>query len=338
MSHAFISRRAIAAMLCMLLGLIAPGVRAADAPLKIRFVMPTTPADYLLPFFVAQDLGWLKKWGLEVEESVVVGDAAAARAVLANAADVTFVGVGPILSAVAEGGTLKVVGSWQPVVDYIYVVRTGVSTKVQDLGDKRWAAAGPGGLSTALPKMLLKKYGLDASKASFVSVGDQSSRLQAVVGGKVDGTILDSYVTTKAERAGQVSTVVAAAKEFPNLGNCYLVATSATLSDPQMRKAIALLVRAGIEGSRFIMKDPDAAAEIINKRLKNGDIGALKETLARVNRLGIWGPDGGLNKANVEYTVQTYFDLGQLSKKVAYGDLVDESLVTQVLKEVGPAK
>ena len=117
-----------------------------------------------------------------------------------------------------------------------------------------------------------------------------------------------------------------------------VMATSATLSDPQMRKAIALLVRAGIEGSRFIIKDPDAAAEIINKRLKNGDIAALKETLRRVNGLGIWGPDGGLNKANVEYTVQTYFDLGQLSKKVAYADLVDESLVTQVLKEVGPSK
>jgi ABC-type nitrate/sulfonate/bicarbonate transport system substrate-binding protein len=142
-----------------LLGIATPSVAAADAPLKIRFVMPTTPADYLLPYFVAQDLGWLRKWGLEVEESVVTGDAASTRAVLAGAADVTFVGVGPVLFAAAEGGNLKIIGSWQPVVDYVYVVRAGQSPKIEELADKRWAAAGPGGLSTALPKMLLKKYG-----------------------------------------------------------------------------------------------------------------------------------------------------------------------------------
>jgi ABC-type nitrate/sulfonate/bicarbonate transport system substrate-binding protein len=319
-------------------GVATDSVAAADAPLKIRFVMPTTPADYLLPYFVAQDLGWLRKWGLEVEESVVTGDAASTRAVLAGAADVTFVGVGPVLSAAAEGGNLKIIGSWQPVVDYVYVVRAGQSPKIEELANKRWAAAGPGGLSTALPKMLLKKYGLDTGKASFVSVGDQSSRLQAVVGGKVDATILDSYVTTRAEQAGQVTSVVPAAKEFPNLGNCYLVATSATLRDAQLRKALALMVRAGIEGSRYILKNPDDAAEIISKRLKNGDVAALKETLRRVNALDIWGANGGLNRGNFEFTVQTYFDLGQLPRKVNYADLVDEALVDQALKVVGAAK
>jgi ABC-type nitrate/sulfonate/bicarbonate transport system substrate-binding protein len=162
--------------------------------------------------------------------------------------------------------------------------------------------------------------------------------LQAVVGGKVDATILDSYVTTRAEQAGQVTSVVPAAKEFPNLGNCYLVATSATLHDAQLRKALALMVRAGIEGSRYILKNPDDAAEIISKRLKNGDVAALKETLRRVNALDIWGANGGLNRGNFEFTVQTYFDLGQLPRKVNYADLVDEALVDQALKVVGPAK
>ena len=49
------------------------GSPASSADLKMTFAMPTTPAPYLLPFFLAKDLGWLEKAGLTVEEKVVTG-------------------------------------------------------------------------------------------------------------------------------------------------------------------------------------------------------------------------------------------------------------------------
>src|SRR4029079_18399809 len=76
------------------------GSPASSADLKMTFAMPTTPAPYLLPFFLAKDLGWLEKAGLTVEEKVVTGDTNCMRAVISGEADTTLIGPNTIMQAI----------------------------------------------------------------------------------------------------------------------------------------------------------------------------------------------------------------------------------------------
>src|SRR5581483_9068926 len=114
---------------------VALGANAASsADLKMTFAMPTTPAPYLLPFFVAKDLGWLEKAGLTVEEKVVTGDVNCMRAVITGDADTTLIGPNTIMQAIVSGGGLKLIGTYQPVVDYQIVARAGAANSIKDLG------------------------------------------------------------------------------------------------------------------------------------------------------------------------------------------------------------
>src|SRR4051812_24586751 len=156
------------------------GAAAQAADLKMTFAMPTTPAPYLLPFFLAKDLGWLEKAGLTVEEKVVTGDVNCMRAVLTGDADTTLIGPNTIMQAIVSGAPLKIIGSIQPVVDYQIAARVGSGTTIKELANKKWAIASVGGMTQALPRMVMKKQGLDGSSAQYLSVGGLAQRYQAI--------------------------------------------------------------------------------------------------------------------------------------------------------------
>ena len=58
--------------------------------------------------------------------------------------------------------------------------------KLADLAGKTFASSGPGALPDQLPRMVMRKYGIDESTARFVQVGGHAARLQAVIGGRAD--------------------------------------------------------------------------------------------------------------------------------------------------------
>jgi ABC-type nitrate/sulfonate/bicarbonate transport system substrate-binding protein len=107
---------------------------------KLKVVFATPPTTYALPHFVAHDQGWLKQRGVEIEEVWLTGDANALRALLSGQGDIAAPGTFPAYSVVAEGGKIKAIGSWQPLVDYVIVAREGL-TSLKDLGTARIAAA-----------------------------------------------------------------------------------------------------------------------------------------------------------------------------------------------------
>jgi ABC-type nitrate/sulfonate/bicarbonate transport system substrate-binding protein len=314
---------------------IANGSALAQENPTLRFVMPTPPATYLLPYFVAKDLGWLKDWGADTSEQVVSGDPNALRAVIAGSADITFIGPPTVMDAVISGAKIKAFCSWQPITDYQFIAGSGKGASIADLADKRIAATGPGSMTMFIPQMLMKKAGVDTSNMKFLPVGGMSARLQAVAADKVDATLVDTFFATKAERAGTAQAVASVAKEFPGLGYVYAVAREETLSDPARRKALDGFVKGCIEGSRYVVKSPDSAAEVLKKRLPDEDIDLIRATIEKLNALGVWGTNGGLDRKVIDFSAETFFDLGMIKRKVGYDEVVDPSFVDRVIAEVG---
>jgi NitT/TauT family transport system substrate-binding protein len=311
------------------------GTAAHGADLKMTFAMPTTPAPYLLPFFLAKDLGWLGKAGLTVEEKVVTGDTNCMRAVLTGDADTTLIGPNTIMQAVVSGAPLKLIGSFQPVVDYQIVARKGSGTSIKDLGDKKWAIASVGGMTQALPRMVLKKHGVDGSNTQYLSVGGLSSRYQAIAAGTVDASLLDVQLALRGEKEGRAKIISAVHDDLPNMGYVFFPMRTSALADPKQREAMHIFIREGIRGVRYIIDRPEDAAKVLAKRMKVDDVASLTETLKKINTLGVWGVNGGINKEVLDFSQKVYRDSGDVTQDVPYDKLVDASLVEASLKELG---
>ena len=316
-------------------GAILLGGNASAADLKLTFSMPTTPAAYLLPFFVAKDLGWYEKAGLDVNEVVITGDANAIRAIITGDADITFIGPSMTMNAIATGAQVKIVGSVQPGLDYMIVARNGAGTTLKELADKKWAIASVGGMTQTLPRMLIKKHGGNADATQYLTVGGLAQRYQALAAGTVDASVLDVQLALRAEQEGRGKVITSIKDELPKMAYAYFPVKSTSLTDPQKRKALEIFVRESIRGARYIVENPKAAAEILVKRMKAGDVNTMTAVLTKESGLGIWGINGGLDRDILEYTYTTYRESGDIKADVTIDKIVDTSLVDAALKELG---
>jgi NitT/TauT family transport system substrate-binding protein len=311
-------------------------IASGTAAEKTRIVFATTPTTLFLPYYVAQKKGWLGD--LNIEEIYVTGDANAARAVISGNADFgAGIGTFSVLSAVGAGSDLKAVGAWSPLPDYNVVIAAGKGDKISDLAGKVIATAGPGSLPEQLPRMLMKKYNIDASTTRFVQVGGHASRLQAVLGGKADAALINKITSLDAIQSGRVNLVARIPDEFPTLGYVWNVVRGSTLNDPKISGAIQILTTAGIRGCRFVMENPDEAASILHDRVTEIDLDLAKRVVRELNKDKVWGVDGGLDPKIAEYTAKTGIELGILTQPVAASALLDRQFVDVALKELGPA-
>src|SRR5205823_1549296 len=193
-------RRAITPSLCITAILFISAGPAADAA-KIKMVFPGPVTTFSLPYLVAQKQGWLGD--LAVEDVHVTGDANAMRVLLSGNADIGLVGTLNVLASIHAGAGIRAVHSWQPIGDYSLVLATGKGDKLADLAGKTFASSGPGGLPDQLPRLIMRKHGIDETSARFVQVGGHAARLQAVIGGRVDATLVNTVTRAQGRAGGQ---------------------------------------------------------------------------------------------------------------------------------------
>jgi ABC-type nitrate/sulfonate/bicarbonate transport system substrate-binding protein len=314
---------------------------AANAQDKFTLIYATPPAPYLLPFYVAEDEGFYREAGLTLESKSVGGDQNALRALVTNAGDVTVIGAPTIYEAVLNGATVKAVGGGnQTLTDYYLVLGKGKGTTLKDAAGKTLAISNPGSMPQLIPEMMFKKEGIDSSKTKYLSVGGFSARLQAVVAGKVDGSLIDTITALRGEHTGEVKIVADANKVIQEpLGYTFTLTSEDHLKDPAKRKAVYAFVKASMRGARYVIEHPEKAAEIMQKRLK-GDvpIDLLKETVKMLNEEKVWGVNGGVNQNLHDFTMKTYLQFNLISKEVPYSAAFDPSLADQARKELGELK
>jgi ABC-type nitrate/sulfonate/bicarbonate transport system substrate-binding protein len=124
------------------------------------------------------------------------------------------------------------------------------------------------------------------------------------------------------------------AKEFPDMAYIYLAAPEKVLKEK--RKEVEVFTRyAIVDGSRFIMKNPEAAAASLHKRLPDLDPKFIRRIVDKLVETGMFGVDGGLDPKVTEFTVSLGLELGTLKKKVGFEEVADTSFVQKALAEAG---
>jgi ABC-type nitrate/sulfonate/bicarbonate transport system substrate-binding protein len=325
-------RRALLPSLGVIAALAVLDARAAFAA-KIKMVFPGPVTTFSLPYLVAQKKGWLGD--LEVEDVHVTGDANAMRVLLSGNADIGLIGTLNVLASIHAGAGIRAIHSWQPIGDYSLVLAKGKGDKLADLAGKTFASSGPGGLPDQLPRLVMRKHGIDEQSARFVQVGGHAARLQAVIGGRADATLVNTVTALKGVQDGKVVILTRLSNEFPGLGYVWNVVRADALNKPELAAAFQTMTDIGIRGSRFVTENPDEAAAILHERLPDLDLAFLKAVVRDLNGEKLWGVNGGLDPAIQEFTADLNMKLGNLPVAAPAKDVLEQRFVEAALNKLG---
>ncbi len=193
-------------------GVAAPSVLAQGKPEKnkVAIAVGGKAAFYYLPLTIAEQLGYFKAEGLDVEISDFAGGAKALQALIGGSADVV---------SGAYEHTINMQSKNQFIQSIVLMGRApqisvGVSTKtvpnyktLADLRGKKIGVSAPGSSTNMVANLLLSRAGVKASEVSYVGVGTSAGALSALRSGQIDAMSNTDPVMTMLEQKGDVKIV-----------------------------------------------------------------------------------------------------------------------------------
>ena len=212
MLHYPLPRRSFVAAALLAAGFHATSTRAQTKPEKSRLTLAVDgeAALYHLPLTIADQLGYFKAEGLEVEISDLVGGARSPMAMPGSVADV-FAG--------AFDNTIHSQAKGQMFQSFVLLGRApqialGVSTHnmpdyrvLADLRGKRIGVAALGAPSHMVANVVLARAGVSPGEVQFVGIGSAGGALWALRSGQIDAICNNDPVMGMLEQKSDIKIV-----------------------------------------------------------------------------------------------------------------------------------
>lgn len=234
---------------------------AASVPLPstIRVCTSYSSAQMNVQVALAQELD--KKYGIDLDVTVVQNAATAATALISGGFDVCQTAGAAAINAIAAGGDLVLIGSVLNHQPYYLITRKDI-VQPSDLIGQALAISGPGTSSDFATRTALEHLGLRPEQdVTLLTVGSASDRIAAMQNGAVAGTILAPPEAMTVLAAGnhmmldfsaldneyQHIAIIATrtfVHDHPDLVEAYLRATSAAVARMQSDKSLAIAAMA----------------------------------------------------------------------------------------------
>ncbi len=309
---------------------------AALAQTKLSVGMPTSPPNIVhMPMFVANDLGFFKEEGLEVEILAFEGGVKSFRAAVSGDIDVA-VGSGAFsIVGRGRGAKTKLILSNAPKLEVTMVGQGNIKT-LADLKGKRIGIQQPGGFAWVLSMKVLRMAKLKKTDVDFVSI--LSEDVPPLVAGQIDTAIL---------HVEQEMVAISKKPDLHVLARLWEVAPKQLYSVMAVkedtiaknRKALVALAKGHIRATRLMYSDPDRVLPIIVKHT-----GLSEKIIAKAYKIlvdsCIWDANHGLSRERIGFTTMLMVKVGNIEKAKApkYEDTVDLSIAEAALKDLGAWK
>jgi NitT/TauT family transport system substrate-binding protein len=192
------SRRAVLAAAAMLL---IPALASAQALEKKRVTIAVGGKNllYYLPLTVAEQKGFFKDEGLEVEIVDFAGGARALQAVVGGSADVVSGAFEHNINMQAKGQPMRAFVLQGRAPQIVLAVSTKTMPNfgsVADLKGKKIGVTAPGSSTNIMTNFVLSKHGLKPADVSYVGVGASQGAVAALRAGQIDAiSNLDPVIT-----------------------------------------------------------------------------------------------------------------------------------------------
>ncbi len=252
-----------------------PAERSAEAPLeRVRIVFAGLSGNQA-PGWAAQDGGFFRKYGLDVELVNVVGGAIALRALTSGEVQFGQISGLPVLESGLQGAHIEILAGLLNTMNYQFIVGKEIKQPEQ-LRGKTLAVSSFGSSSDFATRYVLERYGLVPKKdVAIIEIGNQPDRLAALGNGKIQGVMLEVPLTLKAKKMGyRVLT------DLQTLGLEYQATVLAAMESTVKARPdlVRKVLSAYIEGIHYFKSHRKEALAILQKRLGTNDAEALTET------------------------------------------------------------
>jgi NitT/TauT family transport system substrate-binding protein len=337
------------ALVALLTATFAPPspVRGAD-PVTVRVGVLNVGSD--APFLIADKKGYFKDEGLNV---VFTTFASAGNMVVPLSSGQLDAGGGApavaIYNAAVHGIDVKVVADrasdapgygFDPLLVRTELIKSGRYKTPKDLKGMTIAGNQPGSVSTVALYELLKKYGLTMNDVKRVNL-DYPDHVAALANGKVDASITTEPQASQAVLAGGVTRIMGDDAWYPNQEISVLIFSGAFMRDHRdlAIKFMRAYVRAvryyvgALHDGHFAGANASDVISILSAATSLKDPAAYQTMTP-----GSIDPNGKLNLASMRKDLQYFKDQGLIEGNVKVEDIVDESILDDVLKQLGPYK
>jgi NitT/TauT family transport system substrate-binding protein len=293
---------------------------------KIIFAYPS-PSTSFLPLVVAQKKGFFDPENLQ-PELVQIRPAVAIPGLTLGSVDYTTV-LGSTIAARMRGIPLVITGVFADKPMDFLVGSKGIATP-KDLKGKVIGISALGTATHFLTVRVLKAVGLDAEKdVTLRPVGDEGLRLQALITGLVQATLLGSQGVIEGEKAG-LKVVVVAADMIEGLPFAGVTTTLAKLKEnPQQIKKV---LRAGLRGLRYVQDNKAGTVDVIQSWYRvDHEAAAATYDLARKS----FSANGEVSEKGILLSMEFARTSGKFEKEISPAEIVDFTLLREVKKELG---
>ena len=255
-------------LLAVLLATCALGAAAQSAPPMKKFtvLLPFRVGITFFPLSVADQLGYLKEEGIDLDLQVANGSSAVVQQLAAGNAQMAVILAPNTLLGFAEG--VKYKAFYDFLTRNTFDVKTLPNSPINKLTDLKGRNIGTIDLTRGdlpLLRAQLQRAGLNPARdVTFVALGPTMSvHAQALKDGKVQALNLSWNNTVSVEAAGGKLKCITCESEELQLASETTVATDAVFK--QDRRYVIGLGRAMAKATLFAETNPDAAIAIMKK-------------------------------------------------------------------------
>jgi NitT/TauT family transport system substrate-binding protein len=249
---------------------------AQDRPLKkINWGVTTLSASMWIPW-LAKESGIYEKNGLSVEPILLRGSGQTSQALLGGSLFAAPVALPQVMLANLSGADMVNVAHTIASPSNKLVVRPEIR-KPEDLRGKRIATSALGSLGDFLFRYILRRYGIDPNREiTWLSIGTNSERLQALLTGAIDGADVTYPADVQAQRKGY-RLLIDAGKEivYPTTS---IVTRRKTIQED--RDTVMRFVRSHVEGIAFFKQNKEFSLKVLTKYVKTTDAEFLEGSYA----------------------------------------------------------
>ncbi len=292
------------------------GGAVRDEVVRLTAVHGSSPDFIALVPLAAWDI--LKERGIEVEQRYLEDGPLAIQALEQGEAQIgTNIGVNVGLLAVEAGATvIDVIATQRPTWALVSVPE--IET-IEDLEGKTIAVHGETSFTKAVADFYAQQFGLNVN---LIIIPGSEVRAEALANKEIDASVIDfpdivSFTAVYGE--GTFNVLATLGETLPDLieQDIWLDAEWAD-ENPDLAQEV---VTAILEGIRKLRSDPEFALRIAQEALPEEDPAILEELIASYTERNIWEPNSFLTEENAEFTLQFFFDVGEIDVDPATADL-----------------
>ena len=267
---------------------------------------------YYLPLTIAEQLGYFKDEGLQVEISDFAGGAKALQALVGGSADVV---------SGAYEHTINMQAKGQQITAFVLQGRApqivlGVSAKnmpnyksIADLKGKKIGVTAPGSSTNMMANFVLAKGGLKPTDVSFIGVGASAGALSALRSGQIDAIANLDPVITMLEQKKEIK-VVADTRTLKDTNDVFggpMPAATLYASDAFIKKypnTTQALSNAMVRALKWLQKaGPSDIIKVVPESYLLGDRALYLEAFMKVREA--LSPDGVIPDAGPKTALKT---------------------------------